>query len=218
MKIHKEGRKSIIINILLIVILLIVYFIIPDKINDVEVGFFYFICLITILLMFFYRYPNRKNIHDDNIIYAPADGKIVACEKVIEKDYFNSERLQISIFMSVFNVHVNWCPTSGEIIWTEHVDGQNYPAHNPKSSGLNEKCKTVIKMNNGEEIMVNQIAGIIARRVVNNKKTGENINQGDELGIIKFGSRVDVFLPLNSNIQIEINQKVKANRTILAKV
>lgn len=217
MTIHKEGRKTIITTFIIAASLFIASRYAPDILGVILYVMFWISFVSTLTLTFFYRFPNRVCVIDENTIYAPADGKIVAFEKVVENNYFKSERLQVSIFMSVTDVHVNWVPISGKIVWKEHSDGKNYPAHNPKASGLNENCKTVIELSDGTEVMVNQIAGIMARRVVNNKKIGETVTQGEELGIIKFGSRVDLFLPLNSKVLIKMGERVKAKKTILAK-
>ena len=217
MKIHKEGQQ--IAAILLILTLLSSAITIAQKeTNIVLIVLSCLLFLFTLIIVFFYRYPDRQCNINENVIYVPADGEVVACEKVFEKDYFKAEMLQVSIFMSIYNVHVNWAPAAGKIVWKLHKDGQNYLARNPKSSELNEVCKTVIRLNNGKEIMVNQIAGIMARRVVNNKEVGETIKQGDELGIIKFGSRVDLYIPLESDIKINIGQKVKAITTVAATI
>ena len=217
MKIHKEGRQ--IAAILLILTLLSSAITIAQKeTNIVLIVLSCLLFLFTLIIVFFYRYPDRQCNINENVIYVPADGEVVACEKVFEKDYFKAEMLQISVFMSIYNVHVNWAPVAGKIVWKLHKDGQNYPARNPKSSELNEVCKTVIRLNNGKEVMVNQIAGIMARRVVNDKEVGETIKQGDELGIIKFGSRVDLYIPLESDIKINIGQKVKAITTVAATI
>lgn len=217
MTIHKEGRKTIITTFLIAALFFIASRCVPNIFGDILNVLFWIAFVSGFILTFFYRFPNRSCSIDNKTIYAPADGKIVAFEKVVENNYFKSERLQVSIFMNVTDVHVNWVPISGKIVWKEHSDGKNYPAHNPKASGLNENCKTVIELSDGTEVMVNQIAGIMARRVVNNKEIGETVTQGEELGIIKFGSRVDLFLPLNSNVLIRMGQRVKAKKTILAR-
>ncbi|MCK9303084.1 MAG: phosphatidylserine decarboxylase family protein [Bacteroidales bacterium] len=220
MKIHKEGKRIIFYGLCVATVLLIllILFLLIGVPNKPEIICLCIIMFVIICLSFFYRHPSREFVKDDCAIFIPADGKIVAVEKVIEKDYFEKPMLQVSIFMSIFNVHINWVPVSGTVMWKNHTDGENYPAYNPKSSNLNEKCQTVIKIDDGKEIMVTQIAGIMARRVVNQKTVGEKLIQGDELGIIKFGSRVDVFLPTDANIQVKVNQRVRAMKTVLVKL
>lgn len=218
MKIHKEGKKILFYGPITLLILIIIFFVIVSVRKPWEICVLVAVTLGVIGLLFFYRHPSRRVVPDDKSIYIPADGKIVACEKVVEKHFFNDERIQVSIFMSLFNVHVNWVPATGKVIWKNHKDGSNYPAYNPKASELNEMCQTVIKLDNGDEIMITQIAGLVARRVVNRKEVGETVKQGEELGIIKFGSRVDVFLPTSYKIEVNMGQPVRAIKTVLAKI
>jgi phosphatidylserine decarboxylase len=155
---------------------------------------------------------------DPGLIYAPADGKVVVIEETMENEYFMDMRLQVSIFMSPFNMHSNRYPVSGCIKYVGYHSGQNIVAWHPKSSELNERSTIVIKTKGGTEIMVRQIAGAIARRIVTYAKENQDVLQGDELGFIKFGSRVDVFLPVGTEVEIPILQQVKANKSIIAKI
>ena len=155
---------------------------------------------------------------DPGLIYAPADGKVVVIEETMENEYFKDMRLQVSIFMSPFNVHSNRYPVSGKIKYVCYHPGQNMVAWHPKSSELNERSTIVIETNDGTEIMIRQIAGAVARRIVTYAKENQDVHQGDELGFIKFGSRVDIFLPLGTEIEIPILQQVKANKSIIAKI
>ena len=153
-----------------------------------------------------------------NLIFAPADGKVVVIEETEEREYFNDKRLQISIFMSPFNMHSNKYPVSGKIKYVNYHPGNKMVAWHPKSSQLNERSTTVIETASGTEILVRQIAGAVARRIVTYSEIGAEVVQGDELGFIKFGSRVDLFLPEGSVINVDMFDKVKANKTVIASI
>jgi phosphatidylserine decarboxylase len=172
---------------------------------------------IFLLVVWFFRNPERPVIADDTAVYCPADGKVVVIEKTREKEYFNDERWQISVFMSPLNVHVNRYPVSGLVTYFKYHAGKYLVAWHPKSSELNERATVVIKSADGRELLVRQIAGAVARRIVSNAEAGINVKQGDELGFIKFGSRVDIFLPLDANIKVTLNQKVKGNVDVIAR-
>ena len=215
MKIHKEGYK------ILIMLALILAFL-----NYFIFAFFPKILLITgilssalfVLVLQFFRNPSREIlIADDNIIYAPADGKIVVIEETEELEYFGDKRLQISIFMSPTNVHVNRNPISGTVNYFKYHPGKYMVAWHPKSSTENERTTVVIGTENSE-ILLRQIAGAVAKRIVNYLELGDEVEQGTDLGFIKFGSRVDLFLPLDSKIEVKIGQKVKGNRTVIARL
>ncbi len=164
----------------------------------------------------FFRKPSRQSTHDKNQVIAPADGKIVAIEETYVKEYFNDNRLQVSIYMSGFDIHVNWVPLSGIIAYYRYYPGPHYPAWHPKSSDKNEHNTTILQCDNGQEIMIRQIAGILARRIKYYAEPGKRVFRGDELGFIKFGSRVDLFLPVNTKVNVELHQKVKGSVTVLA--
>lgn len=174
--------------------------------------------LLYIFLLFFFRLPIRYFEADPGLIFAPADGKVVVIEETMENEYFKDMRLQVSIFMSPFNMHSNRYPVSGNITYVCHHPGKNMVAWHPKSSELNERSTIVIKINEGTEVMVRQIAGAVARRIVTYARENTDIRQGDELGFIKFGSRVDIFLPIGTEVEIPILQQVKANKSIIAKI
>ncbi len=169
-----------------------------------------------ILVLRFFRSPVRKLIPVNEQVYAPADGKLVALEEVDETEYFNEKRLQVSIFMSPLNVHSNRYPVSGKVKYIKHHPGSFLVAWHPKSSQLNERTTVVIEMEDGREIMVRQIAGAVARRIVTYPHEGDVIRQGDELGFIKFGSRVDLLLPAGTEVNIPLGSRIRANRTIVA--
>jgi phosphatidylserine decarboxylase len=166
--------------------------------------------------LFFFRNPTRKIHQIIDIVLAPADGQIVSIELVDENEFLNAKCIRVSIFMSIFNVHVNRYPVCGLIVHTKYHQGKYFIASYPKSSEFNEHQSTVIKTTGGELLMIKQIAGTIARRVVCYAKEGMQVIQGGDLGFIKFGSRVDVFLPLQAKILVKINEKVKGNRTSIA--
>lgn len=149
---------------------------------------------------------------------APADGKVVVIEETDETEYFNDRRLQVSVFMSIYNVHVNWVPVPGIIKYFKHHNGRFLAAFLPKSSSFNEHATTVIQMEDGTEILVKQIAGAIAKRIATYTEVGKVVSQQDELGFIRFGSRVDVFLPLGSEVKVRLSQKVTGGQTVIAEL
>lgn len=215
MKLHKEGYKIIpVAFFFLAVINAIIYITLRDYL------IFYFLIAGSLflagLIVFFFREPDRTTEVNDMHIIASADGEIVEIEKVLEKEYFNNERIQVSIFMSVFNVHQNRAPVGGEIVYQHHKRGAYYPAFVKKSSEKNERCSTVIKMPDGNEILVRQIAGTVAQRIVTYKKRGDAVKQGDEFGFIRFGSRVDIFLPVTAEVNVKLHQKSVGGETVIA--
>ena len=174
--------------------------------------------LFFLVVLQFFRNPQRLvPVEDDNLVYAPADGKVVVIEEAVEAEYFKDKRLQVSIFMSPVNVHVNRNPVGGTVTYNKYHPGKYLVAWHPKSSTENERTTVVI--NNGDtEILLRQIAGALAKRIKNYLEVGQEVRQGEDFGFIKFGSRVDVFLPLGTQIEVALNQKVKGNRTIIAKL
>ena len=215
MKIHKEGHK---ILLTLVLVLAVANFFVnrfwPEWLTVAGV-----VSLFTFLLVLqFFRDPRREIIiSDDNIVYAPADGKIVVIEETHEQEYFDDKRLQVSIFMSPTNVHVNRNPISGTVNYFRYHPGKYLVAWHPKSSSENERTTMVI--GNGEdEVLLRQIAGAVAKRIVNYCEEGQMVLQGADLGFIKFGSRVDLYLPLDAKIEVGMGQKVKGNKTIIARL
>ncbi|HCJ46619.1 MAG TPA: phosphatidylserine decarboxylase family protein [Prevotella sp.] len=168
----------------------------------------------------FYQCPVRYlNVEDtDKIVVAPADGKIVVIEEVEENEYFHDKRLMISIFMSLFNVHANWFPVDGKVKFVKHQNGNYHKAWLPKASEENERADTMITTEHGVDVLCRQIAGAVARRIVTYAKEGEDCYIDEHLGFIKLGSRVDVFLPLDSKVMVKIGQKTTGDQTILAKL
>jgi phosphatidylserine decarboxylase len=168
------------------------------------------------LVLWFFRFPKRIVVPADNLVLAPADGKVVVIEETGENEYFKDSRIQVSIFMSPLNVHVNSYPVSGKVVYYKYHEGDYLVAWHPKSSTENERTTIVLETDHGEELLVRQIAGAVARRVVCYSEINNRVVQGDQLGFIKFGSRVDLFLPLNAKINVKLNQKVVGNKTIIA--
>jgi phosphatidylserine decarboxylase len=171
-----------------------------------------------ILVLLFFRCPERILSECEDLVYAPADGKIVVIKDTLEDEYFKDRRKQVSIFMSPINVHVNRYPIKGTVTYYKYHPGKYLVAWHPKSSLKNERATTVLENPQGKSILVRQIAGAVARRIVNYSNVGKTVQQGDELGFIKFGSRVDLFLPVHADIKVSLNEKVFGNRTIIAKI
>jgi phosphatidylserine decarboxylase len=218
MSIHKEGYKILAYGFLTLLAVNIIVNIIWADYELVRWAFIICSMMFYVFLLFFFRWPARHLEPDHGLIYAPADGKVVVIEDTFESEYFNDTRLQVSIFMSPFNVHSNRYPVSGRIKYVRYHPGNYMVAWHPKSSELNERSSIVIETKDGTEILVRQIAGAVARRIVTYAKENQNVLQGDELGFIKFGSRVDVFLPVGTEIEVPILQQVKANKSIIAKI
>jgi phosphatidylserine decarboxylase len=216
--IHKEGYKILVFGFMALLILNIIVNVIWVDLKLVRWAFIICSFMFYIFILFFFRLPARTLLPDPGLIYAPADGKVVVIEETLENEYFKDIRLQISIFMSPFNMHSNRYPVSGRIKYVDYHPGQNMVAWHPKSSELNERSTIVIETKDGTEILIRQIAGAVARRIVTYAKKNQDVMQGDELGFIKFGSRVDVFLPVGTEVEIPILQQVKANKSIIAKI
>ncbi|KAA6301892.1 MAG: Phosphatidylserine decarboxylase proenzyme [Candidatus Ordinivivax streblomastigis] len=216
MTIHKEGRKIILVVFLFLSLLNIGLYYFASK----ALIFGLILALSLILFCFvvnFFRSPRcRFSGNTDRIVIAPADGKVVVIEEVFETEYFQEKRLQISIFMSLTNVHVNWVPVNGTIVHYSHQNGRFRAAYLPKSSAENERSTVVIRRENGEDILVRQIAGAMAKRIVTYAQEGNDCRINEQLGFIKFGSRVDLFLPLDSEIQVKLDQRVDGNQDIIA--
>jgi phosphatidylserine decarboxylase len=216
MTIHREGYKSILIGSIVFAVLnlLSFYFISFDA-----PWLSWIILVLTLgLLLFlisFFRVPKRTLTTGDNLVVCPADGKVVAIEEVYDEEYFKDKRLQVSIFMSPANVHQNRNAVAGEVVYSQYHKGKYLVAWHPKSSTENERHSVVIRNAHGE-ILVKQIAGALAKRIINYLQVGEKVEQSAEMGFIKFGSRVDVLLPLHTRVQVKLNEKVKGGVTVLA--
>jgi phosphatidylserine decarboxylase len=218
MSIHKEGQAILLITL---VVLLVLHFIIIKLISINYRNYIIFTITTTLLyiwLVYFFRNPNREISFQERCVLSPADGKIVAIQEVNEGEYFHENRIQVSIFMSPFNVHVNRNPISGTIKFFKHHPGKYLVAWHPKSSTKNERTTVVIEAGSGLQILFRQIAGFVARRIKFYPKEGDHIHQGEECGFIKFGSRADVFLPLDAKVKVRLGDKVKGGISILAEI
>ncbi len=217
MHIHREGYKIISITLLIIsVIVSVINLLAPEQQWFHYV--FYAILLGWMIWTFaFFRVPHRKiNISDVNQVIAAADGTVVAIEEVDEPEYFKDKRIQLSVFMSPFNVHVNWYPIAGEVSYTKYHPGKFLVAYHPKSSTENERNTVVVRTDDGQEVLMRQIAGVMARRIISYAAKGDQAVPGKEFGIIRFGSRVDFFLPADAEIHVQMGQKVTAQQTTIA--
>lgn len=214
MKIHKEGYKIILNSFWILSLPVIaVYFLFPDS-NAVWYTFAAAILLFTLVVRFF-RFPERIAQTDDSVVLAPADGKIVIVKEVYEGEFLKQNCIQVSVFMSVFNVHINWFPVKGNVKYYKYHPGRYLVAMHPKSSEKNERTTIVVENERGV-VLFRQIAGYLARRIVCYAKESSLVKQGDQAGFIKFGSRVDIFLPLDARVQVTKGQKVTGTQTIIA--
>ncbi len=216
MIIHREGYKTIAITALLFGLLNLVSFtFLSASLPWLAMVLFVVTLGLFLFIISFFRIPNRVLSINDGQIICPADGKVVVIEEVTEVEYFKDKRIQVSIFMSPANVHVNRNPVSGEIVYNQYHKGKYLVAWHPKSSTENERWSVVTRNNHGE-ILYKQIAGALAKRIINYTKVGQQVKQGDEYGFIKFGSRVDILLPPGVKIHVQLNQVVKGGVTVLA--
>ena len=218
MKVHREGTGFLLTLFTLFFMVDVTLYHTVGKNN-----LFYGVVLVTsvlfLLVLNFFRSPSRRFPYDsEGLVIAPADGTIVAIEEVVEHEILHRPCLQISIFMSIFNVHANWFPVNGTVKYVAHQDGRFMAAYLPKSSTENERSTIIITTRNGVEVMARQIAGAIARRIVTYAKPGDTCHVDEQMGFIKFGSRVDVYLPVDSEVLVEMDQKVTANQTPIARL
>lgn len=215
MKIHKEGKKifygSLIIALLVLVVgLYFINFGLPLIL--VSLG-----CILLLLFLArFFRVPSRTSATQNSAIYSPADGKVVVVEEMEETQFLHQRMLQISIFMSVWDVHINWFPLSGKILLSKHFSGKYLIARVPKSSDLNERHLTLIESPNGDKVLVKQIAGAVARRIINYAREGDLCNHKQEMGFIRFGSRVDVLIPLNYRSLVKQGDRISGMQDVIA--
>ena len=217
MKIHKEGFQTIVISTIIAaaIVLLTVLLIMPVY---PIIGWITVMAILGLLIFIlsFFRIPARQHADGEDLIVSPCDGTVVVIEEVEADEYFKDRRLQLSIFMSPLNVHVNRNPVSGEVMYSQYHKGKYLVAWHPKSSTENERHSVVYK--SGEkEVLVKQIAGALAKRIVNYLKPGDKVKQSEEMGFIKFGSRVDLLLPIGTKVEVQLNQKVKGGVSVLAK-
>ncbi len=218
MKVHKEGTG------LLLTLFTIIFIVNVTLYHTAGKGeLFYSVALITslffLLVLNFFRSPARRFPYDsEGLVIAPADGTIVAIEEVMENEILHRRCLQISIFMSIFNVHANWFPVNGTVKHVSHNNGRFMAAYLPKSSTENERSTIIITTRNGVDVLTRQIAGAIAKRIVTYAKPGDKCHVDEQMGFIKFGSRVDVYLPVDTEILVEMDQKVTGNQTPIARL
>ena len=220
MRINKEGYKIIgISGVVCVLIWWLFYHLLESDASEVLlwVGTA-FLLLFWFFIVAFFREPRRVRIHDADLVFAPCDGRVVVTENVRETEYLGREMLQISIFMSITNIHMNWVPVGGEVEYFKYHPGRFLVAWHPKSSTENERTTTVMRMPSGQRVLFRQIAGLIARRIISYMKVGHAVEQNSVCGFIKFGSRVDVLVPKDSELLVEIGDPVVGSQTPIARL
>ena len=216
-RIHREGR-GIIATLTLIIFAVNVplFMYMPNWVGAITLVLS---AALLVFVTYFFRNPTRiVEVSDENLLIAPADGRVVVVEPTMENEYFHERRLQVSIFMSPFNVHANWYPVEGKVLVSEHQDGRHQGAWLPKSSTENERSLVVIETKSKVQVAMRQIAGAMARRIVTYAKAGCEAKRNEHMGFIKFGSRVDLYLPLDTEIFVKVGESVTGNETIIAKL
>lgn len=216
MTIHKEGYPSIFLAIIFLSLMNVLFYYTMEPWPILRYILLVLSAAFFLLIVYFFRSPRFKVNVIENAIVSPADGTVVAIEEIDENEYFNDKRIQISVFMSPLNVHINRYPISGKVNYFQHHHGQFYVAWHPKSSHENERTSTVVEHTSGLEVLFKQIAGAVARRIVSYADVPSEVVQGNQCGFIKFGSRVDVLLPVDTSIKVEIGEKVKGGKSVLA--
>ena len=212
---HKEGHKIIVITLVVVVglILLIDGF---DLASWLKTTIMVTLLVFLLLILQFFRNPKRRTLLNKLHVVSPVDGKVVVIEEVEEPEYFKDKRIQVSVFMSPINVHVTRYPIGGEVVFSKYHPGKYLVAWHPKASEENERTTVVVENQSFGKVLYRQIAGALAKRIVNYAKVNNKINQGEDSGFIKFGSRVDLFLPLDADIKVELNQKVRGGESVIA--
>ena len=218
-RLHSEGNDTLLFSLFILIALSVLLW----RCFNTKVPFWCFVSVFSVLYLImlnFFRCPKRFLDVDDtnNLVVAPADGKVVVVEEVDEDQYFHERRIMISIFMSLFNVHANWFPVDGHVTLVKHQDGNFHKAWLPKASEENEHADVIIETPSGVSVLCRQVAGAVARRIVTYAKPGEECEIDDHLGFIKFGSRVDVYLPVNAEICVKMGQSTTGDQTIIAKL
>ena len=213
---HKEGQTIIFVSLIIVgSLFLVMDFIgIPWLVKTLQIG----LLIVFILILQFFRNPKRNTQIDDAHVVSPVDGKVVVIEEVQESEYFKDKRLQVSVFMSPINVHATRYPIGGKVLFSKYHPGKYLVAWHPKSSEKNERTTVVVENSKFGKVLYRQIAGFLARRIVNYAKKDQNVVQGNDAGFIKFGSRVDLFLPLGTKLDIKLNQKVRGGETIIGEL
>ena len=218
MIIHKEGYKTILYSLAVLITLSIIFYVYFPEWIVFRYLYNFTAFILAIIIISFFRYPNRTVEFDDKKILCPADGTIVVIEETIETEYFKDKRKQVSNFMSPLNVHANWYPISGIIKYVKYHAGNYFVAFHPKSSTENERTTVVVETNDKQEILFRQIAGALARRIVCYSEKEHVVKQGEQFGFIKFGSRIDLYLPLDATIKVQLKQKVRGKKTVIAEL
>lgn len=218
-KLHREGTNIILVVLFILVVVNFVALRFIDY-KPVPITFLVLSTILFLLVLNFFRLPRRhfKGENDGSVVVSSVDGTVVALEEVYEDEYLHRNCIQLSVFMTVFNVHANWIPVAGEVTYVKHHSGRFLAANLPKSSTDNERSSIVIKTPNGEDILVRQIAGAVARRIVTYVEPGEKVNLDDFIGFIKFGSRVDIYLPLDTEILVKLGDKTWGGETQVARL
>lgn len=214
---HKEGHKIILLTLIIVVAC---FLLVDSFISIYWLKTLIFVALLAflILILQFFRNPKRNTQQNDGNVVSPVDGKVVVIEEVYEKEYFNEKRLQVSVFMSPLNVHVTRYPISGKVLFSKYHPGKYLVAWHPKASEENERTTVVVENPKYGKVLYRQIAGALAKRIVNYAKINDVALQGSDSGFIKFGSRVDLFLPIDTKIKVTLNQKVKGGESIIAEI
>ena len=215
MKLHKEGIRTFIVTFILMALFILLGFSLTQQlwIRILIVGVS---VVLFVFVLYFFRQPWRDIMIDENAIYSAADGTVVVIEQTEESEYFKEKRMQISVFMSPMNMPVNYSPIQGIVRYMKYHPGRYLVASRPKASTDNERTSIVLEKEKGKEVMVRQIAGTVARRIVCRLKENDVLEQGQEIGMIKFGSRVDIFLPLSVKLNVQLGDSVRAKKTVLA--
>lgn len=217
MKVHKAGINTInYATAVVAVLILLSWFFITDTI--IKIALLSTAAVVYILIIQFFRYPQRTIVSNEIFVLSPADGKVCDIKEFVENEYLKTKCLQVSIFMSPTNVHINWIPVPGTVTYMKHKDGEFYAAFKDKSAEENERTTTAIKLKDGREIVMRQIAGAMARRIINYVTVGEEVDQTTEVGFIRFGSRVDLFLPLDTKLRIKLGDRVIGSQTIIGEL
>ena len=213
---HKEGQTIIFVSLIIIgsLFLMMDFIGISWLVKTLQIG----LLVLFILIIQFFRNPKRNTQMDDAHVISPVDGKVVVIEEVQESEYFNDKRIQVSVFMSPVNVHVTRYPIGGKVLFSKYHPGKYLVAWHPKSSEKNERTTVVVENSKFGKVLYRQIAGFMARRIVNYAKKDQIVVQGNDAGFIKFGSRVDLFLPLDTKLNVKLNQKVRGGETVIAKL
>lgn len=216
MTIHKEGYKPIIISFIVVICMALLFMFSVSEYASWNLLVYGSLVAVFAWIVMFFRLPSRTFTNQQNKVVSPADGTIVSIEEIVENEFFRQPMRQISVFMSPFNVHANWYPVSGHVVYKKYHSGKFLVAWHPKSSTLNERMTIAMKTQENQDVLIRQVAGVFARRIICYSQENQQVTQGQELGFIRFGSRVDVFLPLGSEVLVQMGDKVKGGVSTLA--